>query len=71
MKKIKIEDAVGMLLGHDVTQIIPDQFKGPRFKRGHLIKEEDISEFLKIGKEHIYVMNLKAGIIQKMRRRSV
>jgi hypothetical protein len=65
MKKIKIEDAVGMLLGHDVTQIIPGQFKGPRFKRGHLIMEEDISEFLKIGKEHIYVMDLKAGMIHE------
>ena len=42
MKKIKIEDAVGMVLGHDVTQIIPGQYKGPRFKRGHMIREEDI-----------------------------
>jgi molybdenum cofactor synthesis domain-containing protein len=65
MKKIKIEDAVGMVLGHDVTQIIPGQFKGPRFKRGHLIREEDIPEFLKIGKEHVYVMELKAGVIHE------
>ena len=65
MKKIKIEDAVGMILGHDVTQIIPGQFKGPRFKRGHLIREEDIPEFLKIGKEHVYVMELKAGVIHE------
>lgn len=65
MKKIRIEDAVGMVLGHDVTQIIPGQFKGPRFKRGHLIREEDISEFLKIGKEHVYVMELKAGVIHE------
>ena len=65
MKKIKIEDAVGMVLGHDVTQIIPGQFKGPRFKRGHLIREEDISEFLNIGKEHVYVMELKAGVIHE------
>jgi hypothetical protein len=65
VKKIKIEDAVGMVLGHDVTQIMPEQFKGPRFKRGHRIKEEDIPEFLKIGKEHIYVMDLKPGIIHE------
>jgi len=65
MKKIKIEDAVGMVLGHDVTQIIPGQFKGPKFKRGHLIREEDISEFLNIGKEHVYVMELKAGVIHE------
>jgi len=65
MKKIKIEDAVGMVLGHDVTQIIPGQFKGPKFKRGHLIREEDIPEFLKIGKEHVYVMDLKPGILHE------
>ena len=65
MKKIKIEDAVGMVLDHDVTQIIPGRFKGPRFKRGHLIREEDIPEFLNIGKEHVFVMELKPGIIHE------
>jgi len=65
MKKIRIEKAIGMLLGHDVTQIIPGKYKGPRFKRGHKIKKEDIPEFLKIGKEHIYVMDLKPGIIHE------
>ena len=65
MKKIKIEDAVGMVLGHDVTQIIPGKYKGSRFKRGHRIREGDIPEFLKIGKEHIYVMDLKSGIIHE------
>ena len=65
MKKIKIEDAIGMVLGHDVTQIIPGKYKGPRFKRGHRIQEGDIPEFLKIGKEHIYVMDLKSGIIHE------
>ena len=65
MKKIKIEDAIGMVVGHDVTQIIPGKYKGPRFKRGHRIREGDIPEFLKIGKEHIYVMDLKSGIIHE------
>ena len=65
MKKIKIEDAVGMVLGHDVTQIIPGKYKGPRFKRGHKIRKEDIPEFLKIGKEHVYIMELKPGVIHE------
>ncbi len=65
MKKVKIEEAVGMVLGHDVTQIVPGQFKGPKFKRGHLIREEDVPEFLKIGKEHIYVMELEAGVVHE------
>ncbi len=65
MRKIGIEDAVGRVLGHDVTQIIPGEYKGPRFKRGHRIRKEDIPEFLKIGKEHIYVMDLKPGILHE------
>lgn len=65
VKKIRIEDAVGMVLGHDVTQIIPGKYKGPRFKRGHKIRKEDIPEFLKIGKEHIYVMVLNPGILHE------
>jgi len=60
-----IEDAIGMVLGHDVTQIIPGEYKGPRFKRGHKIRKEDIPEFLKIGKEHVFVMELKPGIIHE------
>jgi molybdenum cofactor synthesis domain-containing protein len=65
MKKIWIEDAIGMVLGHDCTQIIPGKYKGPRFRRGHLIRKEDIPEFLKIGKEHVYVMDLKSGILHE------
>jgi len=65
VRKIKIEDAVGMMLGHDVTQMIPGEYKGPRFKRGHRVREEDIPEFLKIGKEHIYVMDLKPGALHE------
>ena len=42
MKMIKVEDAVGCILSHDVTQIIPGEFKGRVFKKGHIIKAEDI-----------------------------
>ena len=55
MKMIKVEDAVGNVLSHDVTQIIPGEFKGRLFKKGHIIKEEDIEKLLSIGKEHVYV----------------
>ena len=61
MKMIKVEDAVGCILSHDVTQIIPGKFKGRVFKKGHIIKEEDIQKFLEIGKEHIYVWEPKEG----------
>lgn len=61
MKMIRVEDSVGCILSHDVTQIIPGEFKGRVFKKGHIIKEEDIQKFLEIGKEHIYVWEPKEG----------
>ena len=61
MKMIKVEDAIGSILTHDVTQIIPGQFKGRIFKKGHLIQEEDIEKLRAIGKEHIYVWEVKEG----------
>jgi molybdopterin biosynthesis enzyme len=56
MKKIKVSDAVGMVLGHDMTKVVPGEFKGVAFHRGHVILAEDIPEFLNIGKEHIFIM---------------
>ena len=58
METIKTEDAVGMVLGHDITEIIPGEFKGIAFKKGHIIQEKDIARFLRIGKENIYVFDL-------------
>lgn len=59
MKKIKVEKAVGMVLAHDITRIVPGKFKGVGFKRGHRIRPEDVTELLKIGKRHIFVLNLR------------
>ena len=42
MKYIKTEDAVGHVLCHDITQIIPGEKKGPVFKKGHIVRAEDI-----------------------------
>ena len=58
MKKVKVENAVGMVLAHDITRIIPGKYKGVGFKKGHIVKEEDILELLKLGKKHLYVLNL-------------
>ena len=49
------EDAIGSVLWHAITEIVKDQRKGPRFKKGHIIKEEDIEVLLNLGKEHLYV----------------
>ena len=55
--KIKARDAAGSILAHDMTRIVPGKFKGVGFKKGHVIRKEDIPELLKIGKQHIYVLN--------------
>lgn len=55
MKLIKTEDAVGQVLCHDITQIIRGVSKGPVFRKGHVITEEDVPVLLSVGKEHLYV----------------
>ena len=55
MKLYKTEDAVGQILCHDITQIIPGVVKDAVFRKGHVIREEDIPVLLSVGKEHIYV----------------
>ena len=55
MRLIKTEDAVGQVICHDITQIIKDVTKDAVFRKGHIIKEEDIPVLLSVGKDHIYV----------------
>jgi molybdenum cofactor synthesis domain-containing protein len=56
MKTIETKDAVGRVLAHDMTQIIPGEFKGEPFKKGHVVTQEDIPVLLSMGKEHIYIL---------------
>ena len=65
MKKIKTADAVGHVLCHDMTQIIKDVYKGPRFRKGHIVAEEDIPVLLSMGKEHLYVWEMEEGMLHE------
>lgn len=56
MNMIAVEKSVGMVLAHDMTEIIPGKSKGAAFKKGHIIKKDDIPRLLNMGKEHIYVI---------------
>ncbi|MGE4491367.1 MAG: molybdopterin-binding protein [Syntrophotalea sp.] len=56
IKKVRIEEAVGMVLGHEVVRITPGEGGALPFQRGYVVREEDIPRFLEIGKEHIYVV---------------
>lgn len=65
MKEIRTEDAVGHILCHDITQIIKDKKKGVLFKKGHIVREEDIPALLSVGKEHLFVWEKKEGILHE------
>lgn len=58
MKTVSVQDAAGMVLAHDLTQIIPGKYKGSRFKKGYMVHEEDIPILLEMGKEHLFVLEL-------------
>lgn len=64
MKKIPVEQAVGMTLCHDITKMV-DGFKGVAFRRGHVIREEDIEELLSIGKKSVFIWEENAGEIHE------
>ena len=58
-RKVKVEDAVGKVLLHDITEVnIERNFKGRAFKKGHIIRREDVERLKKLGKDYIYVLEL-------------
>lgn len=65
MKLIDTKDAVGQVLCHDITRIIPGVEKDAVFRKGHIITEEDIPVLLSVGKEHLYVWEKKEGILHE------
>ena len=64
-KTVAVEDAVGMVLPHDITEIVQNEFKGCAFRKGHIIRAEDIDHLKRLGKEHIYVLQLSANEIHE------
>lgn len=65
MKLIPVEEAIGMVLSHDVTAIVPGRFKGPAFKRGHVIQANDVNRLRDLGKENIAVLDLGPGWVHE------
>ena len=65
MHKIPVNEAVGHVLCHDITRIIPGKEKGVGFRKGHVIREEDVAELQKLGKDHIYVWEVKPGMLHE------
>jgi molybdenum cofactor synthesis domain-containing protein len=62
---VSVEEAVGRALSHDVTRIVRGKFKGPAYRRGYVIRAEDIEALLRLGKEHVYVLELEEGDVHE------
>ena len=65
LKKIKLQDAVGTQLDHDITEIRPGEFKGPAFHKGHTVCNEDLCHLQKLGKNNLYVIDLEKDEIHE------
>jgi hypothetical protein len=57
-KIIPTKEAVGTVLAHDITEIRPGEFKGRAFRKGHVIRQEDVCHLQRLGKEHLFVLNI-------------
>ena len=55
---IPVQESIGTVLAHDITEIRPDEFKGRAFKKGHIIREEDVCHLRNLGKENLFVLNI-------------
>lgn len=65
MKIIKTVEAEGAVLCHDITQIIKGVTQDVVFKKGHVIKKEDIPVLLSVGKDHIYIWENDEGMLHE------
>lgn len=65
MKVIDVSQALGMVLGQDLTRVVPGEFNGVAFKKGHIIKAEDIPLLRSMGKNNVYVMEIEPGYLHE------
>jgi molybdenum cofactor synthesis domain-containing protein len=65
LTKIPVEQAVGTRLAHDITEIRPGEYKGPSFRKGHKIAQQDLCHLMRLGKRHLYVLNLEENQVHE------
>ncbi|MBE9544124.1 MAG: molybdopterin-binding protein [Proteobacteria bacterium] len=71
LKKIELQEAVGTQLVHDITEIRPGEFKGPAFRKGHTVCNEDLCHLQKLGKNHLYLIDLEEDEIHENQAASI
>lgn len=62
---IPLAEAVGKVLAHDITEIRPGRFKGPAFRKGRIIRQDDLEHLRRLGKENLYVLELAEGDVHE------
>jgi molybdopterin biosynthesis enzyme len=65
IKMLRVEDAIGHVLCHDMTRIVKGEMKGVQFRKGHIIREEDVPMLLSMGKEQIYIWEKPDGFLHE------
>jgi hypothetical protein len=65
LKTLSVDDSVGMVLPHDITEIVRDSHKKVAFKKGHIVRPEDVPLLKRLGKDHIYLLTLEADEIHE------
>lgn len=64
--QIPLEQAVGLPLAHDLTQIdAKNHKKSARFKKGQIITEADLETLRSMGRENLSVMELSPGDVHE------
>ncbi len=58
---VRLDQAVGLVLANDVTEIIPGKSKGPAFRKGHIVSAGDLQRLARLGKRHLYVLDIPPG----------
>jgi hypothetical protein len=62
---VKIEDAIGYPLAHDITEIRPGEYKGPAFHKGHVLSCRDLDHLRRLGKDHLYIIKPEPGEVHE------
>ena len=57
-RRVPVEEAVGLVLAHDITEVVPGKKKGPAFRKGHVVGPEDVDYLARLGKRHLYVLEI-------------
>ena len=62
---VPLVQAVGQILVHDITEIRPGQFKGPAFKKGDILEQENLDHLRRLGKENLFTLHIGPGEVHE------